>query len=151
MLAHVNVDLEGIPRSFSSEAIFDIFILLLPSDVIQLGRGKVNTIIEHDDINLWDIGMRRLCCWRLFCGDLYRLGFCVTAVGRPTAEYPGYFGFSLGFNKGVFVILPYEVMIVPDYVTITELRQGTLLIETNLERTRTSIMPGAELQLLTSR
>jgi hypothetical protein len=40
----------------------------------------------------------RFCCWRLFCGNLYRLGFCVTAVGRPTAEYPGYFGFSLGFN-----------------------------------------------------
>ena len=69
------------------------------SDVIQLSRGKVNTIIEHDDINLWDIVMRRFCCWRLFCGDLYRLGFCVTAVGRPTAEYPGYFGFSLGFNR----------------------------------------------------
>jgi hypothetical protein len=30
---------------------------------------------------------------------MYCLGFCVTAVGRSTAEYPGYFGFSLGFNK----------------------------------------------------
>jgi DNA-directed RNA polymerase subunit N (RpoN/RPB10) len=68
-------------------------------DVYELGRGKVNTIIvEHDDINLWDIGMMRFCCWRLFCGNLYRLGLCVMAVGRPTAEYPGYFGFSLGFN-----------------------------------------------------
>jgi hypothetical protein len=68
------------------------------SDVIQLSRGKVNTIIEHDDINLWDMVMRRFCCWHLFFGDLYRLGFCVTAVSRPTAKYPGYFGFSLGFN-----------------------------------------------------
>jgi hypothetical protein len=54
--------------------------------------------VEHDDINLWDIGMMRFCCWRLFCGNLYRLGFCVTVAGRPTAEYPGYFGFTLGFN-----------------------------------------------------
>jgi hypothetical protein len=64
----------------------------------ELGRGKVNTIVEHDDINLWDNGMMRFCCWRLFCGNLYCLGFRVTAVGRPMAEYPGYFGFSLGFN-----------------------------------------------------
>jgi hypothetical protein len=74
------------------------FTICFPTDVNELGRGKVNTIVEHDDINLWDIGMMRFCCWRLFCGNLYRLGFCVTAVGRPTAEYPGYFGFSLGFN-----------------------------------------------------
>jgi hypothetical protein len=68
------------------------------TDVNELGRGKVNTIVEHDYINLWDIGMTRLCCWRLFCGNLYHLGFRVTAVSRPTVEYPGYFGFSPGFN-----------------------------------------------------
>jgi hypothetical protein len=68
------------------------------NDVNELGRVKVNTIVKHDDINLWDIVMMRFCCWRLFCANLYRLGLCVTTVGRRTAEYPGYFGFSLGFN-----------------------------------------------------